>query len=299
MAPPQKAGGGGGAPASAAAGDSGNRTDVMDAGAGLVADIAVAGMRYARNNPRQAEEGLDDVLERLEAHRGLGMGLAPQEPVYDAEKISGYPCAPGRGQALYSSILDDMRTMVDKKLGSVEAEEAAELAAAENKAGWCGGALDWTTADCRKLFLGVLVLLAVLLAVWELTLSAVERPLRCNNLDTATLACVDAREAVHAAGGRITCADYTCAAPWAPSPGSAPCLSCRCGGHCDACEQCVCAVKATGAVPAHHVCREKEMYTEGWGTRVRLILLLIGACVLFVGMLKWGLSVVVNSRYGT
>ena len=271
----------------------------------MVADVAVAGLRYVKGTTKKRgpDLELERVLDKLEAHRGLGLGLSPGETLYNAEKLSGGPPEPRRMQQLHNAILDDMLAIVNTRLDHHEAEETKLLEAAGSTAA-VGGAHAANLRACvmydiRKVFLGVLLLIAVMIAVWEVTLRAVERELPCSDLDDADVGlsnCLDAAEQVHAWGTEFLCSRYTCAAPWSPAPGVEPCTSCNCGTACDACEQCMCTL-TTGTVPAHQVCKAKDRYTGGWGEEVRVVLLCVGAVLLCLGLCKWSLSVVVSSKY--
>eukprot|EP01061_Rhynchopus_euleeides_P011247 TRINITY_DN20816_c0_g1_i1.p1 TRINITY_DN20816_c0_g1~~TRINITY_DN20816_c0_g1_i1.p1 ORF type:complete len:668 (+),score=228.41 TRINITY_DN20816_c0_g1_i1:54-2006(+) len=278
--------------------DDAPRPGIAEAGAGMVADVAVAGLRFIKGARPDPE--LERVLNTLEAHRGLGLGLSPGEPIYNADKIRGGPAEPRQAQQLHNAILDDILMIVNTKLESHEAEEAAALEKAAQ--GYTVGREKSTLARCisydvRKLFLGLMMLLVMVALMWEVTLVAVDHELDCDTLNGkhGLGTCLDAREEVHVWGSSFQCSRYTCAAPWSPAPGNAPCTSCNCGAVCDACEQCICTYTPQGG-SAQNLCHKKEKYTEGWGLAVRVVLLCIGGFVLCVGLTKWGLSAIINGR---
>eukprot|EP01063_Lacrimia_lanifica_P017574 TRINITY_DN24625_c0_g1_i1.p1 TRINITY_DN24625_c0_g1~~TRINITY_DN24625_c0_g1_i1.p1 ORF type:complete len:712 (+),score=264.29 TRINITY_DN24625_c0_g1_i1:96-2231(+) len=233
----------------------GRRTEVpnvTEVGAGLAADVAVAGLRYVENERQRKTgraTGLDEVLNDLEAHRGIGMGLDQKEALYDAEKLDGNPSQPTKGQALYNAILSDMMMEVNSRIAACEAEEAAaEEKGAENPTNIPDTCVALAKQDCRFPFFYLLVGIATIIAGWHLALFAIARDLDCSHLndDEGRSQCTHARELVrHAVGTplrHINCSDYTCAAPWIPAPKASYCTACNCGATCERCHECICTI---------------------------------------------------------
>eukprot|EP01064_Diplonema_japonicum_P016008 TRINITY_DN24049_c0_g1_i1.p1 TRINITY_DN24049_c0_g1~~TRINITY_DN24049_c0_g1_i1.p1 ORF type:complete len:656 (+),score=151.10 TRINITY_DN24049_c0_g1_i1:32-1999(+) len=266
------------------------KPNVIDVGAGFVADVAIGGLRYVKETEKvksgTTNPDVVDVLDRLEAHRGLGLGLNPREPVFDAEKIDGYPSEPRRGQQLYNNILDDIMVSTNKAIAELEREEKTE-----EQGGIMAAVSDWSIRDYRKRFLSLLALCVVLLAMWELSLKAIERDIDCSALNgqDGLSNCRDSKILIRTTSP-ISCNDFTCAAPWSPGPGSSYCTSCNCGLTCDRCEQCICTT-GTGTTE-HQVCRLWPDYPEDWGVTVRWIFIGVTLLVLCCGVTKWTISTV-------
>eukprot|EP00755_Sulcionema_specki_P014028 Sspe_Gene.55604::Locus_30572_Transcript_1_1_Confidence_1.000_Length_1878::g.55604::m.55604 len=271
-----------------------------EGGAGFLADLAIGGMRYAKSSSRDPEQALSekmhDVLDRLEAHRGLGMGLGPRPPEYSADRIDGWPPAPRKSQLSYNAILKDIHTAAAKKLNHIEKEEQEEaLKEAEEHRHVTVGKMveEWALHNHRKTLLGCIIMWAVLVVVWELAMRAIEDDLDCNALDgkDGVWQCLNARDVVqeaHHVGNGIQCSDYKCAAPWIRAPGVSRCEHCGCGKECDMCDQCIC-LKGVGEA-MFHVCRKFDRYPGAWAITVRWVLSGIGLFTLLVIAVKWAIA---------
>ncbi|KAJ9435109.1 hypothetical protein DIPPA_13726, partial [Diplonema papillatum] len=273
----------------------------LDAGGGLAADVAIGGLRYVSERDKEKREPkvnaeMLDVLDRLEAHRGLGLGLEPRPPAWDAERNHGYPPDPRSGQALYNAILDDILTVTSYEQDNLRRDEASEKAAVKHSDP--SVVARWSMIDYRRRILATLLLLGVLWTVWEFSLKAVERRLTCQSWDgvDGLSSCSDAQLLVHAASGVVDCSEYRCAAPWSPGPNAEFCSSCGCGSVCDACGQCVCEI-AGGSASRRNVCKPYDTYPNGeWPGNVRWALAGAFFLVLAFGLCKWTISTVTLSR---
>eukprot|EP01062_Namystynia_karyoxenos_P037798 TRINITY_DN27497_c0_g1_i1.p1 TRINITY_DN27497_c0_g1~~TRINITY_DN27497_c0_g1_i1.p1 ORF type:complete len:721 (+),score=206.37 TRINITY_DN27497_c0_g1_i1:128-2164(+) len=126
----------------------------------------------------------------------------------------------------------------------------------------------------------------VFIIVWELSIWAIRRPAGCAEGVSANGArelqqCVD----VGRLAGAINCSEYRCAVPWLVQPGGVRCSSCNCGGTCDQCRECICAI---GFGPGqHHVCMDYSYFPGSWATAVRWAVVALAGFFGVLVLLKW------------
>eukprot|EP01062_Namystynia_karyoxenos_P038822 TRINITY_DN28209_c0_g1_i1.p1 TRINITY_DN28209_c0_g1~~TRINITY_DN28209_c0_g1_i1.p1 ORF type:complete len:754 (+),score=240.75 TRINITY_DN28209_c0_g1_i1:83-2263(+) len=292
-------------------------TGAVEAGFGLAADAAAAGLRFASaERARAGRPGgtMPQLLDFLERERGLRSDvprrLSGQEPRAGAEQLhGGWPPEPRAAQRAYVAAVDDIGYKADGQLAQLgralgELEERDER---QNAGCWARGRI-CCMRDFRRTQCFCLTLWLVSIMCWEIAMGTMERDRACDELDgeDGLTGCVDVRDLQQAVspapapagecdwwdrGPFFTGRRYRCAVPWVRTPRAPRCSACGCGAVCDHCTQCICLYGS--AQEQHHQCRAYGHYPGEWARVVRWTLVSLGA----LAYLVFGAKVLLSSRF--